>query len=157
MVNVIQGNKNKETCFGCKHLEVKDIWRGMYTASCGRTDGLITPHEWTGEAVVITGIGKFCQGKEKGIDMERLVKKVIEANESAYDREETLVAEVDGYEFNLSRDPDVDNDWYIQVNPVGESFLFDGWWNDSSDKPLAEAVREAIKGADIWQDGDSSA
>ncbi len=64
-MKVIDKSGSKDSCFGCKHLEVKDIWRGMHTASCGRTDdGFITPHEWNGEVVFITGIGKFCKGKE---------------------------------------------------------------------------------------------
>lgn len=63
-MEVVKGNTNKTTCFGCKHLEVKDIWRGMHTASCGKTDGHIIPHEWTGSRVIINGIGDFCTGKE---------------------------------------------------------------------------------------------
>lgn len=64
-MEIIERKKGKkETCFGCKHLEVKDIWRGMHTASCGLTEGLITPHEWTGDKVIITGVGDFCKGKE---------------------------------------------------------------------------------------------
>ena len=63
---VIEMGKKKETCEGCKHLSVKDIWRGMMTASCVRDDddGLIIPHHWDGESVTITGKGKFCKGKE---------------------------------------------------------------------------------------------
>ncbi|UYE90970.1 hypothetical protein [Vibrio phage vB_VaS_L1] len=64
MIEIINGTK-KKSCYGCKHLKVEDIWRGMHTASCGKADGLITPHEWTGENIIITGIGKFCTGKEE--------------------------------------------------------------------------------------------
>lgn len=63
MIEIINGTR-KKSCYGCKYLVVEDIWRGMHTASCGKTDGLITPHEWTGDKVVITGIGSFCAGKE---------------------------------------------------------------------------------------------
>lgn len=63
-MKVIERDKKRKSCFGCKHLEVKDILRGMHTASCGLTDGLLIPHEWTGEIVVINGIGDFCKGKE---------------------------------------------------------------------------------------------
>lgn len=63
-MNVIERDSGKESCFGCKHLEVKHIWRGAYTASCAKHDGGLIPHEWTGSSVVINGIGDFCTGKE---------------------------------------------------------------------------------------------
>lgn len=78
---------------------------------------------------------------------ENLVKKVIDSNESVY--EDHLIATVDGYDFAMQKDPDNDGDWYIQVNPEGEGFLYDGWWNDSGDKSLEEAVREAIQGSGV--------
>lgn len=65
MIDVVDGNPKKKTCFGCKYLEVKDVWRGMYTASCKREDELIIPHYWDGKKVTITGIGSFCKGKEE--------------------------------------------------------------------------------------------
>lgn len=80
--------------------------------------------------------------------IEQKVQKVIDSNESAYD--DHVSATVDGYEFELWKDPDCDNDWYIQVNPEAESFLYDGWWDDSSDKSTEDAVREAIRGAGIF-------
>lgn len=82
------------------------------------------------------------------MNIEQLVQKVIDNDESAY--ADHVIATVDGYEFALWKDPDFDNDWYIQVNPEGESYLYDGWWDDSSDKSEKDAVREAIRGAGIF-------
>ncbi|HHC7311894.1 TPA: hypothetical protein ACN30N_004824 [Vibrio campbellii] len=80
------------------------------------------------------------------VSIEGLAQKVIDNNESAYD--EKLSAVVDGYEFNIEKDPEED-DWYIQVNQEGEGFLYDGWWSNSEDKSLKDAVIEAIKGSCI--------
>lgn len=64
-MKVIESDLAEVTCFGCKHLEVKDIWRGMHTASCDKDgEGLIVPHEWAGNIVIIRGVGDFCSGKE---------------------------------------------------------------------------------------------
>lgn len=86
--------------------------------------------------------------------MEDLVQKVIDNNVSVYDDHVSSVA--NGYEFELWKDADCDNDWYIQVNPEGESFLYDGWWNDSSDKSVEEVVIEAIRGAGILDNDEVS-
>ncbi|EGR0763346.1 hypothetical protein ETS23_06395 [Vibrio parahaemolyticus] len=79
--------------------------------------------------------------------LDELVNKVIDSNESKFADDDQLIATVDGYEFEIYRDDN--EDWYIQVNPEGEGKLYDGWWSDSCDKTLEEAVREAIVGACI--------
>jgi hypothetical protein len=63
-MEVIQRNSRKKSCFGCTHLEIEDVWMGAHVATCGRTDGLFIPFEWTGSRIVINGIGEFCEGKE---------------------------------------------------------------------------------------------
>lgn len=56
---------SKNTCGGCPHLVIQDIWRGMYTASCGLTDGLIVPHEWSGKIVTLWRVPDFCGNPDK--------------------------------------------------------------------------------------------
>ncbi len=59
---------SKNTCGGCPHLQIKDIWRGMYTASCGLTDDeLIVPHSWNGDKgkVVLHRVPEFCENPDK--------------------------------------------------------------------------------------------
>lgn len=76
------------------------------------------------------------------------VKEVIENNIAAYD--DQLLSNVGGYVFSLIKDDgDACWDWYIKVNPEGEGFLYDGWWHESSDKTLEEAISEALRGAEI--------
>lgn len=75
------------------------------------------------------------------------VKDVLDQIDNLDDHLATqFEAEVNGYEFSLEKDGESE-DWYIQVKPVGESFLYDGWWSDSEDKELAEAIAEAIEGS----------
>ncbi len=75
------------------------------------------------------------------------IKQVIENNESGDSQH--IISTVNGYDFELYRDESADGDWYIQVSPTGECFLYDGWWNDSSDKTVEEAIAEACAGAGI--------
>lgn len=63
----------------------------------------------------------------------------------------SLYSEVDGYIYDIQRDCE-DDDWYIRVNPAEHGFDYDGWWSDSEEKTLEEAVREAIYGAGILDD-----
>lgn len=53
-----------------------------------------------------------------------------------------------GYSFKFDKAGDNES-WYIQVNPEGQGFLYDGWWCDSEDKTLREAVAEAVDGAQL--------
>lgn len=64
MVAVVPKDKKNESCYGCKHLVVKEICRGIHTASCGDSNEKLIPHEWNGTTVTINGIGGFCKGKE---------------------------------------------------------------------------------------------
>jgi hypothetical protein len=51
----------------------------------------------------------------------------------------------------MDRDHDVNSPmfcvWYIQVHPVEDSMLYDGWWDDSSGRSWQEAIAEACNGA----------
>lgn len=80
-------------------------------------------------------------------ELENLVIRVIECCETKGDY--ALWGECDGYEFELEKDVDCENNWYIQVRPIEQSLLYDGWWKNSSDMSLRDAVREAINGAGI--------
>ena len=81
---------------------------------------------------------------------KELVKKIIGSSDSICDG--LLNVSFSGYEFCVERDPEHDNDWYIQVNPEGEGFLYDGWWPDSRNKSLEEALLEAIDGAGVFNE-----
>lgn len=74
------------------------------------------------------------------------VKDVIENNQAAYD--EQLISYVGGYEFALIKDEDF-GCWYIQVRLDGEGYLYDGYWDESENKTLEDAVKEAFHGAEI--------
>lgn len=74
------------------------------------------------------------------------VKEVIENNIAAYD--DQLLSNVDGHIFSLAKDEECEC-WYIQVNPEGESFLYDGWWDESENKSIEEVVAEAIYGSEL--------
>lgn len=66
---------SENTCGSCPHLVVQDLWRGMYTASCGKTDGLIVPHEWTGETIILWRVPDFCQNPDKVKSEKRAPRK----------------------------------------------------------------------------------
>jgi len=58
-----------------------------------------------------------------------------------------------GYEFNLDQDLEqYDGAWHIQVSPVGESYLYDGFWRDSEDRKILAVIVEACRGAMIWDE-----
>jgi hypothetical protein len=42
--------------------------------------------------------------------------------------------------------------WYITVRCPDGGLAYDGWWRDSDDKSLADAVAEAFKGARLLVD-----
>ena len=111
-------------------------------------DKWCTKHEISPSFHQVGPAVRYCLATAKPISIEELVKKVVDSNESAYD--DHVSATVGGYEFELWKDPDCDNDWYIRVNPEGESYLYDGWWDDSSDKSTEDAVIEAIRGSGIF-------
>lgn len=50
-----------------------------------------------------------------------------------------------GYYYQIEREDD--QRWYIIVKHPDGGSLYDGWWNDSEEKSLAEAVQEAVRGA----------
>ena len=57
-----------------------------------------------------------------------------------------LTCDYDGYHYNIFRDVST-GDWYIQVSIVGVSCgsVYDGWYLDSKDKPISEAITEAVR------------
>lgn len=59
-----------------------------------------------------------------------------------------LYSQWNGFDFEIERD-DADEDWYIRVSPTDDSYLYDGWWRDSADKSLREAVAEALVGSGV--------
>lgn len=50
-----------------------------------------------------------------------------------------------GYYYQIERDEDMR--WYIIVKHPDGGSLYDGWWQDSECKSLAEAVQETVRGA----------
>ncbi len=74
------------------------------------------------------------------------VEEILKNNQAAHD--DQLLSNVGGYEFSLIKDEECDC-WYIRVCPEGESYLYDGWWSDSEDKSLEEAVIEALHGSEL--------
>lgn len=75
-----------------------------------------------------------------------MVEAVI--NAAFVHTENQLFSEWNGFDFEIERDGD-DEDWYIRVSPTDDSFLYDGWWCDSADKSLREAVAEALVGSGV--------
>lgn len=51
------------------------------------------------------------------------------------------------YEVIVDRDSKHD-DWYIQVYNDG-GWLYDGWFDDSADATMAQAIDEALKGSEL--------
>lgn len=60
-----------------------------------------------------------------------------------------------GYQFRFERERDgrFFKDWYIQVVAPDGCYAYDGWWKDSSAKPIREVVAEAFHGARLEWDG----
>jgi hypothetical protein len=55
-----------------------------------------------------------------------------------------------GHEIRIQRDDDR-QDWYIAVRDQGGYYVYDGYWRDSSDKSLDDAIIEACQGAMLWE------
>lgn len=67
---------SNNTCGGCPHLKITDIWRGMHTASCGLTDGIIVPHQWDGESLItLLRVPSFCENPDKKPSVKQAPKK----------------------------------------------------------------------------------
>jgi hypothetical protein len=47
---------------------------------------------------------------------------------------------------------DTDGLWYIRVNHPDGGYLYDGWWRAHRDCPVADAVAEAFRGAELLED-----
>ncbi|CAM0103247.1 hypothetical protein PODOV084v1_p0036 [Vibrio phage 340E47.2] len=84
---------SKNTCGNCENLRVTSAWRGqMFIASCGATeDGLIVPHEWSGETITLWRVPSFCTRTDKvkseaqapHKDWVRINVKEIETNDTS--------------------------------------------------------------------------
>lgn len=44
-----------------------------------------------------------------------------------------------------------DQDWYIEVTAPNGMRDYDGWWSDSADKPIEEALAEAVRGSCLFE------
>lgn len=66
---------SKNTCGNCQHLQITDVWRGMHTASCGLTDGLIVPHSWEGDTITLWRVPEFCGNPDKTPSKKQAPKK----------------------------------------------------------------------------------
>lgn len=53
----------------------------------------------------------------------------------------------DGHDIELWRDKDHDGDFYIIVTAPSGVYEYDGWWDDSLDATVDDAIKEAIQGA----------
>lgn len=65
-----------------------------------------------------------------------------------YEDEPETEGEAEGFNIDVHRDADTE-DWYIQVKTVDGGYIYDGWWKDSANKTAAEAIAEAMRGAQI--------
>lgn len=54
----------------------------------------------------------------------------------------------DGHDISISKDHRED-DFYIVVTSPDGTHAYDGWWNDSKDATIDEAVEEALDGAQL--------
>lgn len=43
------------------------------------------------------------------------------------------------------------NDWYIMVRAPDGCYLYDGWWYDSCERSMDDAIVEACTGAMLWE------
>jgi len=67
---------SNNTCGNCPNLVIKDIWRGMHTASCGLTkDGIIVPHKWENGVVTLWRVPEFCENPDKKPSKKQAPKK----------------------------------------------------------------------------------
>lgn len=65
----------KNTCGNCQNLQITDAWRGMHTASCGLTDGLIVPHSWANNTITLWRVPEFCENPDKTPSKKQAPKK----------------------------------------------------------------------------------
>lgn len=56
--------------------------------------------------------------------------------------------EYKGYLIDIDRDEDHGGDFYIMVFNDG-GYLYDGWWDDSKDATIDDAIKEALQGAEL--------
>ena len=52
------------------------------------------------------------------------------------------------HDIEIEWDKDRDS-WYIIVTSPSGSYAYDGWWSDSEDKTIDEAIEEALDGAQL--------
>jgi hypothetical protein len=76
---------------------------------------------------------------------ERIIETAIELTENE------LYSKYGEYYYHIQRDS-ADEDWYIQVWPHEYEYVYDGWWKDSKDRSIKDAVKEAIEGGMILDD-----
>ncbi len=89
------------------------------------------------------------QKNRKSTQLEVLVSRIIADADTNKDHEFYSVS--GGYDYNITREGE-DDSWYIQVNPSEHGFIYDGWWRDSEDESIENAIKEAIKWAMILID-----
>lgn len=53
---------------------------------------------------------------------------------------------------HVRRDDERDGNWYIVVKAPNGGFLYDGWWRDSDDRTVEQAVAEAFDGACLLEE-----
>ncbi len=67
---------SNNTCGGCTHLKITDIWRGMHTASCGMVGDIIVPHYWDGNGTItLWRVPGFCENPDKKPSASKAPKK----------------------------------------------------------------------------------
>lgn len=64
-------------------------------------------------------------------------------------REKGLIARYKQCDIYIDRDRHNQN-WYIVVQDQGGYKLYDGYWADSADKTLDDAIVEACRGSQLW-------
>ncbi len=91
---------------------------------------------------VKTALGMIDNQEEERIDL------IVQALFAAVEQHEKnlFYSQHHGYIVEVERKSTAE-DWYIQVRPCDGGFLYDGWWNDSHQKSLRQAVFEAVRGA----------
>ncbi len=71
-------------------------------------------------------------------EVEELVKALEEVATNEW------WAEHEGYEFNFTGYDGEQEEWYIQINPNGRGYVYDGWWTNSKGKTLEEVAEHAL-------------
>lgn len=75
------------------------------------------------------------------------IRRLLMARKVEVHDDDEVLAHWRRYEIHVQRYEGVSADWYITVRVHEAGFIYDGWWRDSEDKTLAEAVEEAFRGA----------